>query len=391
MAEDCDVTVLTQTKNRPRIEAWFDSHPEQKNQPTFEYFQLGCTMRRLKKRFGWMMYPYYFAWQLKGRAHARRIVESGAIDLIHHVTFASFKMPVFMRSRPVVWGPVGGAESAPMGLVFKHGRLFSVIREALRNVSNAIAVALLPVFDPTERTGGAILASTPMTAAAFRKHGRNVTVLPTVGIDPPCEAGGPDSRDEATNDGLRGLRLLYVGRLHHLKGVHLLLEALRRMDGELPTLTLVGDGPEEARLRALACRLDLDRQVRFAGRVPREQLAEWFESHDVVVAPSLYESGGLAVLEGFAHGLPAIVLDCGGHALSVDEGCGFRLCPEGGPRLVIGRLADAIERYSRDRDLLKSHGDGARCRAQDYSWAKKKRVMLDVYRECIESRATTEL
>lgn len=109
-----------------------------------------------------------------------------------------------------------------------------------------------------------------------------------------------------------------------------------------------------------------------------------FGSHDVLAAPSLYESGGLSVLEGFAHGLPAIVLDCGGHALSVDDSCGRKIPVSGTYEETVTALVEAIRSYVSDPRLVLRQGAAARQRLrQEYAWPVKKERMLRVYRRTL--------
>jgi glycosyltransferase involved in cell wall biosynthesis len=124
--------------------------------------------------------------------------------------------------------------------------------------------------------------------------------------------------------------------------------------------------------------------VSFRGFVPRRELGEVFGSHDVLVAPSLYESGGLSVLEGFAHCLPAIVLDCGGHALSVDDSCGRKIPTSGSYEETVSALAGAIRQYASDPPMTLRHGAAAKHRLlEQYAWPAKKERMLAVYRQTL--------
>jgi glycosyltransferase involved in cell wall biosynthesis len=169
--------------------------------------------------------------------------------------------------------------------------------------------------------------------------------------------------------------------------VHLLLQAIAGLESETVRLTIVGDGAERQRLQKLAQQLHLNDRVTFCGFVPRAELAAVYSAHDLMVAPSLYESGGLSVLEGFAHGLPAIVLDCGGHALSVDENCGIKIPPFLSQAEVVRELASAINSYAEDRELLERHGIAARNKLDKaYSWQRKHDAMLAIYREVMAKR-----
>lgn len=377
MADSCDITVVTQTKNRPRIEQWYREHPEREMGIRYSYLELGRTWRWLKKHVPGGMYGYYAFWQWRLRPHVTKLLGEHPFDLIHHVTFASFRMPVFVTGRPVVWGPVGGAETAPMHLLAGHGTFAGRMRERCRNLSTLLADKLVRIWEPTRRSGGITLASTPATAALLQRNRIKNVMMPTIGYD-------ADPRfSETKRDRHEGaLRLLFVGRLHLLKGLHLVLQAIAGLEPGKVHLTVVGDGAERQRLQKAAQDLNLGERVSFRGFVPRAELAAVFSEHDVMVAPSLYESGGLSVLEGFAHGLPAIVLDCGGHSLSVDETCGMKIPPGLSQAGVVRELASAISAYAADRDLLERHGITARTKlGEAYSWRRKHDAMLAIYRE----------
>jgi glycosyltransferase involved in cell wall biosynthesis len=102
----------------------------------------------------------------------------------------------------------------------------------------------------------------------------------------------------------RPLRLLFVGRLITLKGLHLLLPVLDRYKPGTWTLTVAGDGPEYGALQAFASQHDLP--VDFVGFVPRAKLPGLFADHDVFVFPTLKDEWGLVVGEALRAGLPVV-------------------------------------------------------------------------------------
>ncbi len=110
-------------------------------------------------------------------------------------------------------------------------------------------------------------------------------------------------------DGMRPLRLLYVGQLVAGKGVRVLLEAAARL--RVPfTLTIVGAGRDERllRRRAASCPPGF---VRFTGW--QADVAPFFAAADVVVVPSLWnEPFCLAGVEALAAGVPVVAFDRGG-------------------------------------------------------------------------------
>jgi glycosyltransferase involved in cell wall biosynthesis len=98
-------------------------------------------------------------------------------------------------------------------------------------------------------------------------------------------------------------RLLFVGRLQERKRVDLLLKACALMEQE-PECCIVGDGPERSALERSS--QEIYPQAKFKGAKQGEALDSLFEQADLFVLPG---TGGLAVQEALAHGLPAIVAE----------------------------------------------------------------------------------
>lgn len=388
MGKDVDVVVLTQAKNEERISKWYRDHPEHTPRVRFEYFDLGERWIKCKKKWGWFLLPYYILWQRNVSRKVSELVRRDKIDLIHHVTFASFRYPVFLRGCPVIWGPVGGADKAPFRLIFSGGGFIGMARELLRNVATSFSALSVGILNPSSRRkgGGEVFASTKVTQEVLANAGIQSDLMPTIGVE--VEEDTPPLRG-APEDGQ--LHFLYVGRLHHLKGIHLLLEALAQLASPSAKLSIVGDGIERGRLMRQVRRLDLEGRVEFVGAVPRLKLGKWYRDADVLVAPSLYESGGLTVLEGFRWAMPAIVLDCGGHSLSVGEGCGIRVDAHQSKKKVINGLAEAMEYYLKNPGSVV--GDGVRGwerLKKVYSWEAKRERMLLSYRSLASERAATQ-
>lgn len=97
--------------------------------------------------------------------------------------------------------------------------------------------------------------------------------------------------------------LLFVGRLQERKNLDLLLQACAALPAQLtPSLTLVGDGPDRARLELLA--KTTFPSAHFTGAKHGAELDPYFNQADLFVLPG---TGGLAVQQAMAHALPVIV------------------------------------------------------------------------------------
>lgn len=102
--------------------------------------------------------------------------------------------------------------------------------------------------------------------------------------------------------------VVYLGRLSPEKGPDVLLDAWRDSFGPL---LIIGDGPLRPALEAQLARRGLH-TVRFLGALPRPEAMAQLGRARLLVNPSrVFETFGLSVVEGFAHGLGAVVPDQG--------------------------------------------------------------------------------
>ena len=121
--------------------------------------------------------------------------------------------------------------------------------------------------------------------------------------------------------GLDGKTVIgFIGSWYAYEGLDLLLRALPQALKARPDLAvlLVGGGPAEEKLRALARELDLDPFVRFVGRVPHGEVGRYYDLVDLLVYPRhsmrLTELvTPLKPLEAMARGRVVLASDVGGH------------------------------------------------------------------------------
>lgn len=334
----------------------------------FVYYDLPPRLRAWKHG-GRGVHLYYFLWQLGAYRCARRLHAAQRFDAVQHITFGVVRQPSLMGRLgiPFVAGPLGGGERAPWALR-RHFPWSGQVRDAVRDVANALVR-----FDPLVRQMLAqatlILVKTPESMAWLPAACRHkARILLEIGIDArPAESPSP----AAVAGPRRRLRLVYVGRFLYAKGMELGLRAMAalRSRGVDVTLTMIGQGPQEARWRGLADELGLADRVGWTPWMRQEELLAAYASFDVFLFPSLHDSSGNVVLEAMSAGLPVVCLNLGGPAQLVDAGCGrvvdvaWRDEPQ-----VVAALAAALAELAGDAALLTRLAAGAQARAGQFSW-----------------------
>lgn len=149
--------------------------------------------------------------------------------------------------------------------------------------------------------------------------------------------------------------IVFVGRHEERKGLHILVEALRRLDadGIRPPTTIIGEGPDTTRLMASAHDMPW---VSWVGRVTDDARDQYLSSAQILCAPSLGgESFGIVLAEAMAHGAVVVASDLPGYRNVATDGLDSALCPPGD----VPALASALRAVLSDapmRQGLVSHG-----------------------------------
>jgi PEP-CTERM/exosortase A-associated glycosyltransferase len=218
--------------------------------------------------------------------------------------------------------------------------------------------------------------------------GDKVTVIPNA-VD-RNKFAGPGIPDPAlaTRLGLSGKIVLgFFGSFYAYEGLDLLLRALpdmryRRAD---IAILLVGGGPEEERLRALAGELDLGASVVFAGRVHHEEMRRYYDLVNLLVFPRISSRltelvTPLKPLEAMAQERIVVASSVGGHRELIRDGETGYLFPPGDPQRlakgVLAALADQ-ESWPRIRAQASEFIDSER------SWAHSVARYGEVYRRIL--------
>lgn len=178
--------------------------------------------------------------------------------------------------------------------------------------------------------------------------------------------------------------VLYVGRLVRHKRVPDLLEAFQQVARGVrdARLTIVGEGPEEPRLRRLCRSLGIESRVEFTGFVSEVQKLRYMKKAHVLVLPSVAEGFGLVLVEAMACKTPVIAADVGGPREVVEPGRSGLLVPPRQP----GEIAERLHSLLLDAHLRTHMGEQGRRRVESlFTWDKTVDRLEALYDRVLQS------
>ena len=191
--------------------------------------------------------------------------------------------------------------------------------------------------------------------------------------------------------GLQGAIVLgFAGSFYHYEGLHLLVEAVRRMHSRHLQLRvlLVGGGPEEAALKAQVVQAGLQDCVIFTGRVPHAEVQRYYELIDLLVYPRLPSRltnlvTPLKPLEAMAQGRIVVASDVGGHRELIRHGQTGFLCPAGDVAALESAIEDTLARRS---EWPAMRAQARRFVEQERTWANSVARYAGVYERALSAR-----
>lgn len=242
----------------------------------------------------------------------------------------------------------------------------AVERPILRRATTLIAL--------TEAERGSYRALRVSTPCRVIPNGIDVALYPA-NRNPEAGARWHLSRD--------ALVILFMGRIHPVKGADRLLEAFTRIAPAHPRAVLVLAGPDEwgleRRFRNNAARAGLGDRVVFTGMVLGSDKHDLLDRADLFALPSEGEGLSMAVLEALASGT-AVLLSPGCHFPEVAEAGAGVIAP-----LEPEALAAALDRLLSYPEQLREMGARGRPFVQRrYDWVTIADQMIDAYHEGID-------
>jgi glycosyltransferase involved in cell wall biosynthesis len=186
----------------------------------------------------------------------------------------------------------------------------------------------------------------------------------------------PDDVDTDRPRPLDMLRILYIGRIHPIKGIENLLLGLRQLTDIDFSLTICGTGNAKYldRIKALCKFCKIEDKINFTGHLEGHKKKEAFFNSDVCVVPSFTENFGMVIAEALSYGVPVI---CSKRTpwsdISIHR-CG--IWTDNDPN----SLANAIRNIS-SMDIRTMGQRGRQWMMREFNWTKIAENMFKLYQE----------
>ena len=179
-----------------------------------------------------------------------------------------------------------------------------------------------------------------------------------------------------------------VGRFDPIKGYDVMLKAFRLLlarpwaEGESPVLILAGEGPEEARLRALAQTLGIAARVRFTGWL--DQVIPLLRMLSLFTLSSYNEGTSISLLEAMSVGCCPVVTAVGGNPAVLGPGLAHRLVRAGDEDALGAAWAEALTHPERRQEDARTARDRV---VRAFDWHDTVRAYEDLYEGRMPARA----
>ena len=230
-----------------------------------------------------------------------------------------------------------------------------------------------------------LIALTPMEAEQYQSFGVDKAKIETVpnGVDLAEFEKLPPRGKFRKKHGLAPDQkmVLYLARLHKIKGPDLLIRAFAGVAPRLKDAQLVIIGPDEGylpTLKELVKEMDVEGNIHFIGPLYGKEKLEAYVDADVYVLPSVYETFPVAAIEASACGIPVILTEYCGAAAMIDGQAG----------LVVGydsdQLSDAILRMLSDEAMRQKFAERGKSLVREkFNWAKIAEQVERIYLDCL--------
>ena len=283
------------------------------------------------------------------------------VDVVHLTSIYNFPVIptlLFCRLRgiPVVWSPRGALNAW-------HGEPRKFLKAVFRKICSWVA----------PRTTVLHVTSAQEAAFASTRFPTIPTVVVPNGVAIPAAISrtAPSAR----------LRITYLGRIHRVKGIELLIAACASLTGIPFELTIAGHGEPAYvdELRALIHSSQISNYVTFTGFVDGpDARARLFARTDLFVLPSYSENFGMVVAEALAHAVPVVTTTRTPWQALAEMRCGVSVEP------TVEALAEGIG-WAASQSLREMGDRGREWMQASFQWQSVAAELIRAYQRLAQA------
>jgi len=173
--------------------------------------------------------------------------------------------------------------------------------------------------------------------------------------------------------------VLYVGRLHHAKGIHILVRAMSRVVRYMPDAVAVLVGKDidmRSKIVSDANSLGIQDQIVITGYISEEEKFQAYSACDVLVLPSLYdlvEAYSIVISEAWAQKKPVIASAVGAIPHRIKSGVDGILVPPSNPKILAEAIIEILGNPKKAKTL------GSNCHKNVVTWPNVAKMLEKAY------------
>lgn len=325
----------------------------------------------------------FFLWQKKAWKYSRSLHEQIAFDAFHNLTPEYDWIPSFIGAYlpvPFIWGPLGGGERSPRGLV-----ILSSVFDRWKNRTHLWGQWLgrkHAARKEAEKKARAVLVCNQETRVKLSKiEERKLHYFPLTGVS----LDTIQSKIKKKSNDKRTFRIISAGNLDKANGFDLAIEAFFLFLKSFPEADFVifGEGPDQKNLERKIEDIRLESRIRIHPWIDGKALHERMQDSDVFLSTGMQDRGGFFVVQAMSAGLPVVCLALGGPGMVIQENWGIRVKPENKEQCVRD-LAKALENLYEDRAKRRKMSLAAKKNIKEfYTWKELGKILTRIYGEVL--------
>ena len=365
IAKNNKVTVLTRKNNKSVIDKYLNDYPQ--NNIDFLYYELPESIKKLKKGQK-AIQIYYTLWQIGAYKFAKKHFKNNKYDVVFAVTFGTMWLPTLMYRLPsnFIWGPLGGGEGVDTRL-WSHLTKKQLFFEIIREVNKKIPITNPWFYSACKKAKTLIIRTEDSLDCIPKKYREKCKLMIETGVS-KSDCLSIEKIDADVNTSFT-----ISGRLVGVKFVDIGIRAMKEVVKKYPqaTLTIVGSGECEKKLKSLTKSLNLDSNVIFTGNLTQEESIRQIKRCKAFIMTSAKEGGAWVLFEAMMSKKPIICMDTAGMHEIVETHSGVKLSVDNFDNMV-RKFSDAmIYILDNPEEAIKMGENGYQSVMTRWNWVEK--------------------